>query len=54
LKSPASDSWWFIWRCYNVLPYLFFVYMAVGAAWFALLKARSPQILATIQHDMEE
>jgi amino acid transporter len=39
---------------YNVLPYLFFVYMAVGAAWFALLKARSPQILATIQHDMEE
>jgi amino acid transporter len=39
---------------YNVLPYLFFVYMAVGAAWFALLKSRSPQILATIQHDMEE
>jgi amino acid transporter len=39
---------------YNVLPYLFFVYLAVGAAWFALLKWRSPQILATIQHDMEE
>ena len=39
---------------YNVLPYLFFVYMAVGAVWFALLKSRSPQILATIQHDMEE
>jgi amino acid transporter len=39
---------------YNELPYLFFAYMAVGAAWFALLKWRSPQILATIQHDMEE
>jgi amino acid transporter len=39
---------------YNVLPYLFFVYMAVGAAWFGYLKWRSPQVLATIQHDMEE
>jgi amino acid transporter len=39
---------------YNKLPYLFFAYMAVGAAWFAVLKWRSPQILATIQHDMEE
>jgi amino acid transporter len=38
---------------YNVLPYVFFGYMAVGAAWFALLKAKSPQILASIQHDME-
>jgi amino acid transporter len=39
---------------YNELPYLFFGYMAVGAAWFALLKWRSPQILATIAHDMED
>jgi amino acid transporter len=39
---------------FNVLPYLFFVYMAVGAAWFVYLKWRSPQVLATIQHDMEE
>jgi amino acid transporter len=38
---------------YNTLPYVFFGYMAVGAAWFALLKLRSPQILASIQHDME-
>jgi amino acid transporter len=38
---------------YNILPYVFFGYMAVGAAWFALLKLRSPQILASIQHDME-
>jgi amino acid transporter len=38
---------------YSILPYVFFGYMAVGAAWFALLKAQSPQILATIQHDME-
>jgi len=39
---------------YNVLPYLFFVYMAVGCAWFTYLKWRSPQVLATIEHDMEE
>jgi hypothetical protein len=38
---------------YNILPYVFFGYMALGAAWFALLKAKSPQILASIQHDME-
>ena len=38
---------------YNLLPYLFFAYMAVGAVWFARLKAKSPQTLASIQHDME-
>jgi amino acid transporter len=38
---------------YNILPYLFFAYMTAGAAWFALLKAKAPQILASIQHDME-
>jgi amino acid transporter len=38
---------------YNVLPYLFFAYMAVGAVWFAVLKVKSPQTLASIQHDME-
>ena len=38
---------------YNILPYLFFAYMTAGAAWIALLKAKAPQILASIQHDME-
>jgi hypothetical protein len=38
---------------YNVLPYIFFAYLAVGAVWFAMLKSRAPQILASIQHDME-
>lgn len=38
---------------YDVLPYLFFGYMAVGAAWFNVLKLKSPQTLASIQHDME-
>jgi amino acid transporter len=38
---------------YNILPYLFFAYMAVGAVWFAVLKVKSPQTLASIQHDME-
>jgi amino acid transporter len=38
---------------YNILPYLFFAYMAVGAIWFTVLKAKSPQTLASIQHDME-
>ena len=38
---------------YNILPYVFFAYMLVGAIWFAILKVRSPQTLASIQHDME-
>jgi hypothetical protein len=38
---------------YNILPYLFFAYLAVGAVWFARLKATSPETLASIQHDME-
>jgi amino acid transporter len=38
---------------YNVLPYAFFAYMVGGALWFTILKAKSPQTLASIQHDME-
>jgi amino acid transporter len=38
---------------YDILPYLFIVYMAAGSVWFAILKAKSPQTLAAIQHDME-
>jgi amino acid transporter len=38
---------------YNLLPYLFLGYMVIGAIWFAILKSRSPQVLASIQHDME-
>jgi amino acid transporter len=38
---------------YNTLPFLFFGYMALGAVWFAVLKAKSPQTLAAIEHDME-
>jgi amino acid transporter len=38
---------------YDVLPYAFFGYLSVGAAWFARLKVKSPQTLASIQHDME-
>jgi amino acid transporter len=38
---------------YNILPYLFFGYMAVGGAWFTVLKLKSPQTLAGIQHDLE-
>jgi amino acid transporter len=38
---------------YELLPYVFFVYMVVGAVWFAVLKVKSPQTLSSIQHDME-
>jgi amino acid transporter len=38
---------------YNILPYVFFAYLLVGGIWFAALKVKSPQTLASIQHDME-
>jgi amino acid transporter len=38
---------------YNVLPYVFLAYMAVGTVWFTRLRTRAPTILASIQHDME-
>ena len=38
---------------YNILPYLFFAYLMVGSLWFGMLKLKSPQTLASIQHDME-
>jgi amino acid transporter len=38
---------------YNTLPFLFFGYMLLGAVWFAVLKLKSPQTLAAIEHDME-
>ena len=38
----------------HVLPYLFFAYLAVGASLVRdAEKAKSPQTLASIQHDME-
>jgi amino acid transporter len=38
---------------YDILPYVFFAYMAVGALWFGILRLKSPATLASIQHDME-
>lgn len=38
---------------YNILPYLFLAYMLAGAAWFAMLRQKSPQILNSIGLDME-
>jgi len=38
---------------YNILPYLFVAYMLVGAVWLMMLKKRSPQVLAKIEHDLE-
>ncbi len=38
---------------YNYFPYAFAIYMLLGFAWFSFLKARTPQILLGIQHDLE-
>ena len=39
---------------YNLLPYLFAGYMLVGLGWFGYLKLRAPEVLVTMEHDMEE
>jgi hypothetical protein len=38
----------------NLLPYLFAAYMLIGLAWFGALKLRTPEVLATMEHDMED
>jgi amino acid transporter len=38
---------------YNLLPYLFVAYLLSGAAWYAILAARSPSALLAIQNDLE-
>jgi amino acid transporter len=38
---------------YDLIPYLFALYMAAGGAWFALLKRRRPGRLAIMEHDLE-
>ena len=38
---------------YNWLPPAFVAFMVIGAVWFAILRSRSPQILASIAQDME-
>jgi amino acid transporter len=39
---------------YNWLPYLFALYMLIGVAWSGYLKLRAPDVLASMEHDMEE
>lgn len=38
---------------YDYLPYGFAAYMLVGYAWYVAVKAREPQVIAGIEHDME-
>jgi amino acid transporter len=38
---------------FNVLPPVFAGYMIIGLIWFLILKAKSPQVLASIANDME-
>jgi amino acid transporter len=38
---------------FNMLPPVFAGYLAIGLVWFLVLKAKSPQVLASIANDME-
>jgi amino acid transporter len=38
---------------YNYFPYAFAGYMLLGFAWYVVVKARAPQVIAGIEHDME-
>lgn len=39
---------------YNVFPYLFLLYLVVGAGWFLILRLRSPEIIEEMERDIEE
>ncbi|HEY9642667.1 MAG TPA: APC family permease [Coleofasciculaceae cyanobacterium] len=38
---------------YNAFPYLFLVYLAIGAVWFFMLRSRSPEIIQAMEEDIE-
>ncbi|WP_297370199.1 APC family permease [Acidocella sp.] len=38
---------------YNYFPYAFGAYLLLGFAWFSFVKLRAPQVLASIEHDLE-
>jgi amino acid transporter len=38
---------------YNVFPYLFLLYLVVGAGWFVILRLRSPEIIQEMENDIE-
>jgi len=38
---------------FNYLPPAFALYLVIGFIWFAILKSKSPQVLASIANDME-
>jgi amino acid transporter len=38
---------------YNILPYLFAIYLLIGVGWFWLVKMRAPAALLSIEHDLE-
>ena len=37
----------------NLLPYIFLLYMTLGAVWFIVLRAKAPLVLLHIEHDLE-
>ena len=37
----------------NLLPYIFLIYMCVGAAWFLVLRSTSPTTLLAVERDLE-
>jgi hypothetical protein len=38
---------------YNVFPYLFLLYLFIGAVCFAKVRARSPRIIQQMEEDIE-
>jgi amino acid transporter len=38
---------------YNVFPYLFLLYLVVGAGWFLYMRLRFPEIIETMESDIE-
>jgi len=39
---------------FNVFPYLFLVYLAVGGGWFLMLRLHSPEIIENMEQELED
>lgn len=38
---------------YNVFPCLFLIYLVIGVVWFFILRLRSPEIIRSMEADIE-
>ena len=50
---PGSDLFPVPAAPYNLFPYFFLLYLAIGCGWFIMQRVRSPKLVRRMQHEIE-